>query len=191
MSLDRYLAGEDDQLDAAIVEFMPLVDSVVERFVTKAPGFAHLSDELTSEGYARLVEAIPKMRESIEKTEKANPRGYLTRAVKDAIIRCLRDETNLGMGHMTWRRMTKDGRTIPAPSLTAVEDDRTNDPFEVIELRETILDCCRSAEERMIVDMREQGFTYREIADELDMSLDTVHKFLNDVHSRLQLELDS
>lgn len=195
MSLDRYLAGEDGCLQAAITESMPLAEQMVRTLITKAPGFAYLEDDLIGEMNLLLVEWIPKMRETASEAEKLNPQGYLSTAMHRRIINFVNEQTSLDAPSTSRRRAEKngDGDLIDTPfvsgqpfDFTLANDDRAEQERAAIDLRMTIDDCCQSREERMIVDMRARGFTQTEIAEELGMSQKVISRTLAELQTRVE-----
>lgn len=185
MSLDSYLNGDDSAFDSAVLESMPIVEQTVNFFLSKAPGMSHLEDDLIAQGYLSLVKTLPKMRRSRAKANRRNNAAYIRRAVKSAILSYVRQETDFNMSPMTWRRKTKKGEKLPTMENTVNEVGSYN-PAPANELLQTIFDCCHSADERIAVDMRRKGYTYKEIAEHLNVSTGQVHAYLDAVYKRLE-----
>lgn len=189
MSLDRYLAGDDSARDAAIVECQPLVDEVVKAF-SERKGFQYLAEDLQSEGYLRLVTLIPEM----QCLKFDDPTKYIRRVIDKLITEFVTKDISLGMSHRSWRRRRDDGESVSTSHADSEHIERlcsagARAQGRANETREALYDLCKTSDERMVVDMRERGFDYREIASELGMSLDTVHKTLKSLQERLEAEL--
>ena len=196
MSLDRYLAGEDGCLSAAITESIPLADRMVVSFMEKAPGFTYLEDDLKAELYLKLAEAIPLMRGS-QGGAKHNPKGYLSKTLYRHINIFLDGHLHFDVPDKSRRRAFQKGKAGELPSTMNVfeevspfqADKRVTSERSVVELRMTIDECCRSRDELMIVDMRAKGYTQEEIEAELGIDQVAISRMLSEIQERVEKAL--
>lgn len=188
MSLDRYLAGDDSALNAAVVECMPIVEETVLDFVNKK-GFGHLYDDLVSEGYLKLMTAVPKIRKSLKESAEENPTGYLQNAIRSCILEFISKEVNVGMPRRSRHRALKNGKAVASCSADSDGLEQHRSREDAAELREMIGELCEDADQRMIVDMRARGFTNQEISDELHIDTREIAKLLNQLETKVDKEL--
>jgi hypothetical protein len=178
-----------DTLDAMkqmIESNMSLVVYRVESYVRAFPTLSHLTDDMTSEGFVGLTTAVNKMAEQ-GAVEKPHPTSYMTDWITYHIGTVADKETAMGSSGKTVRRKRDDGKALPLhvslPKNLEMETYE-DDGIRLFELRDEILGCCESDEDRMIVDMREKGYVDNDIAKTLGLPYTTVYLLRRELYAR-------
>ncbi len=141
---------------------------------------------MISEGFVGLTIAVNKMAEQ-GPVEKINPTGYMSYWIGYHIGTVVEKETALGNSSSTSKRRRWDGDSLPkhVPLPTSMEMDTYEDHgISLVELRDEIDGCCETAEDRMIVEMREKGYGDPEIAKTLNLPHCTVYVMRREIYRR-------
>ena len=162
----RLRNGDQKALEQMILGNLRLVHRKVRSFLRGSPRFAYLIDDLTSEGFLGLSQAVHALAESEE--ESTNVVSYLCTAIKNAISAAAQTEDTImspqarhyarskGEEIPTWKR-------LPFSVLYRVEVD-FHGP---VDARDTIYSCAKTPEDRRLLEMREMGYSYSKIAEAL------------------------
>jgi len=167
--------------------YMPLVHGKVNKWLQIYPGLKYMSDDMVSEGYLAVVEAIDAIAKS-DKPVSSNVTAYVSVAVVNAIGDFL-DSNDI----IRVPRSSDD----PAPAIEPLSFENHAPgsghacQHAHMEFWELIDKSCFTDEERAIVDLLSRGYNEREIAQQLDMSRSTVNMLRMEIHERFtQLECD-
>jgi hypothetical protein len=186
----RVVAGDKAACAEMIESNMSLVIDKVDSYLRAFPDLAYLRDDLISEGFLGLVYAVnEKMVGSTPRNEKKAPSatGYMSHWISFYIGILADSQTGMGCCSKTVRRLRQDGKPLPqhVPLPKNYDMETYEDPaIRVFELRDEILACCESDEDRVIVEMREKGYGDPEIAKTLDLPHCTVFIMRRELYAR-------
>lgn len=185
----RVVAGEKSACDEMIQSNMSLVIDKVDSYIRSFPDLAYLRDDLISEGFVGLVYAVNKkmVGSSPRGDKKVNPTGYMSYWIAYHIGLVADKEAALGSCTKTVRRKRDDGRSLPrhVPLPKNMESETYDDAgFRILELKDEILGCCETEDDRVIVDLREKGYVDSEIAKTLNLPHTTVYVMRREIYRR-------
>lgn len=144
----KVAAGDEDARTQMIEGNMRLAASKVEQFVAQRPQFAYMKDDLLSDAFVGLTEAVDAIRDS---GVRDSTTGWLASCIQNRLLLAARLEC-------------KESGTVPqSPSDLAYDDGR----LAAAEARESVYACCEDDLDREIVRQRELGHTDTEIAESL------------------------
>lgn len=151
--------------DDVIFSFTPLVKSTAKRYEGRGAEF----EDLVQEGYVALLKLIPKCRDE----------GLLPLYLKQRLPGYVRDAANR-------LRCYKNGDEVSLDDCDSFLPDRSiEEKIEADELRE-MLEHTLTHEELDITQALVEGFTQKEIARNLDVSQQAVHKRLCRIRLKLR-----
>ena len=184
----RVMAGDEQARQQMIEGNMALVGNKVNAFICEHPQVAYLRDDLCSSGYIGLVQAVNAMVKH-KNPKNPNPTGYLSVAIYREIKRFVDKEAVISVPDRTQRDARKEKRQIKAPTVyNDIPESRGPRQLDtspkMVELRELLRSCCRSDEERTILKMREDGCSYRKIAEAIGMSNTTTYMMAREIEKR-------
>ena len=178
------VAGDPAAREALIVGNMPLIVVKAEGFIRHIPGVAYLRDDLVSAGYMGLVQAVNNIAKG--KVKKRAVNAYIGRVVQLSLGHLIDDEHSIRVPRETDRRRRKNGRQIFLPAIINIipETIETPSPFAALELRDLLDACCECDEERTCMRLREEGYTFQEMARALKMPLSSTYVMFREVQAR-------
>jgi len=182
------MAGDEQARRQMIEDNMALVSSKVNAFIREHPEAANLRDDLRNAGYIGLVQAVNAM-DKHDNPDNPNPTGYLSIAIHREIKRLADSEAVISVPDRTQRDARKENRQIKAPAVQqgipqSFADRRQDAQQELMDLRELLDSCCESDDERMILRMREDGHSDRQIANALGLSHTTTYMMRRELERR-------
>jgi hypothetical protein len=185
----RVVAGDLAACRQMIQSNMSLVIHKVDTYIHIYPDLAYLRDDLISEGFVGLVYAVNKKMcgKPMEGDKQPNATGYMSYWIQYHIGLVADKETSLGSSTKTVRRKRTDGDALPKHVALPknLETETYDDPaIRVFELRDEILGCCETDDDRMIVEMREKGYVDGDIAKALNLPYTTVYLMRRDIYRR-------
>lgn len=167
-----------------------LVIAKVDTFLKLLPGFSHLRDDMISNGFVGLVEAVNRMVNE-EFVNGANPTGLMAVCIQSHFGKTIEAEQTIRVPTRTQKRKKSKGIDLSPParefsdySEEEMEEAFTYDPRNILDLRETLDACCETDEDRKIIEMREQGYVDREIAEVLGLPLTTTYVMRRTIYAR-------
>lgn len=180
--------GDTDAREKMIQSNMGLVISKVDHFLAFLPKFRHLRDDMISNGFIGLVEAVNKMAAD-GFIDGANPTGLMGICIQHRLGKTIESEETIRVPARTKKRKqgTKDQITVPqSVSFTdeAAEEEFSYDPRHMRDLRETLEACCENETELEILRLREEGYVDREIAERLGLPLTTTYVLRRTMYAR-------
>lgn len=181
------VAGDQAARKEMIESNMALVMVKVEAFIATFPKSAYLRDDMTSEGLLGLVEGVDNMIASAKgrkSLDPPNPSGYLQVAISRAIGNLYDTECNLQMPAPTARLQRQKGRLVPKQSCCTVLPESVVDDTKLRELRDLVMSCAETNDERTLLRMREEGYTDSEIAKAIGLSRTPVLKLRQKLYQR-------
>jgi RNA polymerase sigma factor (sigma-70 family) len=152
-----------------IVNNMPLVVSIVDGYLKRFPALENERDDLTSEGFLGLTEAVDALLRA--STPVANVTGYLGQSIE------------YHLGHLAARHK----RQVPTQQSDVDYSKRslsTIDSIERVDVEDLLRHSCETAFEWNLIQLRRQGYTDREIANQYGISHSTVVRCLGVIKAR-------
>lgn len=183
----RVVKGDKQAREEMINRNVALVVFKVDRYLDEFPMFEYLRDELLSEGFVGLCRAANRMAEGGEVTGVTNPTGLLNTWILHSIGEVIDGESSNGLSPRSVRRLRKKGVHV----AESIEDDvalesksNEHDPAALVDLRDTLTACCETEYDHAIIDLRERGFSDREIGIELDLPTTTAYMMRRELYDR-------
>lgn len=191
------VAGDAAAREEMIQSNMPLVLVKVQSWLGSNPEWSHLRDDLLSQGFVGVTQAVNKMAnpdtedDVAEPVENCNPTGYISLYIYHRLGELIDIEQGIRVPGRSLRRKLGDGSMTAAPvkeSSLTVEDlldaQGQQDPRSMIDLEDEINGCCETATERSIVEHRANGSSDEEIAAILGVSKTTVYMMRREIYAR-------
>lgn len=143
--------------DEMIVGAGPLVIYIVRQILKLWPPYQRMREEFLGAGFLGLTEAIDRL----PRIDVKNPSGYIGCAIRNSI----QGELNR---QLRWKRLTAGGNleSVSVEDVLARDDPR----FEEIDLEDTLDVSCETSQKRQIVKLRLEGYTGREIGEQIGLS---------------------
>jgi len=183
----QLLAGVPAARDLMVEANMPLVLDRVESFLRRFPKLEYLRDDLVSEGFMGLINAVDAIG-AIPSDDKLT--GYLIKSIINAMADVLEQEAPIRISRRSLRRAKERGDN-PTPSFSELDSDHIlleNGDAEMIDVRDTIYACCQTDEEQTVVEAREKGLSYPEIEAKYGITIASTHRMLKRIHERYCLK---
>lgn len=179
-------AGNKAARDKMIEINMPLVVAKVDQYVKQFPEAAYLHDDLVSAGFVGLTESVNKLATAGPR-DNPNATGYMSTWIQRRIGEVMDGETGIGsprtqqLARQFNRQLPKQVEVGDLLMLT----DSVPDPTRMLELLRDLIDaCCETEEDTAIVDLREKGYTDREIATQLSLPYTTTYMMRREIYRR-------
>jgi len=174
-------SGDADARQQMITNNMPLVISLVESYLSSRPDYAYLQDDLVAEGFLRIVEVVEHFASG---RKVSNPTSYLSRSIRRHIHKNAKQSQLIHTPpNINSPRILTN---LDASKMKMGDRSRSTDS---VDLRDILTACCESDDERAILNMREQGFTFREIARSIRVSLNTAHTMYVAIRDRFDSKM--
>ena len=188
MSIDmdvyaRVLAGDEQARNTFITQLVEegLVYGEVADFVGRRQDIAYLRDEMVSEGSVTLIEAVNALI-AAGPVADPQPRAYIKKAVRRRIREVVNEDDSLGASDRTQRRhrssLRQSGklpRQVQA-DMEMLSNTLTDEPQQrADEAREAIQDCCLDRIDLRICELREQGYSDREIGEQVGLGTSAIN----------------
>jgi len=147
--------------------FIPLSLSLVKQYVGLHPHLRHDWDDLCSEAFVRIVQAVDRiMAMGVPDTD--NPVGYVSTAIQS------------GLHTFATKKAANFTMSLGASDVITYDMDTSS------ELLETILSHCQTERQKMIVHLRMLGHTDAEIAERLNVDRTLIVKERASIEKRYQ-----
>lgn len=183
----KVLQGNQEAIKQMIEGNMALVIVRLESFLNEYPQYEFFRDDLISEGFLALSQAVNRMAVSDEHPD-ANPSGYIYTAIDNSFMAAALEEEAMFGSNWTIRNNAKIGKKNLKRVAFKVVDDITYDPCRYIDLRQEIRDLARTPEEKQFIALAEQNFSFKEIAVKLGIRRDKVYEIQDRLHARYKME---
>jgi hypothetical protein len=191
------VAGDEAARTEMIQSNMPLVLNKVQSFLSTHPQWSHLRDDLLSQGFVGVTQAVNKMAKPEteddldEPVENCNPTGFISLYIYHRLGELVDIEQGIRVPGRTFRRKKGNGEMTESPvkegSLT-VEDTLNQqaqvDPRAMVDLSDEILGCCETTADRSVVEYRAKGSSDEEIAAILGVCKTTVYMMRRAIYAR-------
>ena len=183
------VSGDVAAREALIVRNMPLIVVKVDAFIRYVPGVAYLRDDLISAGYIALVEAVNNIAKGKVQMKAVN--AYIGRAVRLSLGHLIDNEHSVRVPRETSRRQRNKGLQIRRPSVVnkIPETIEIPSPFAALEMRDLLDACCECDDERNCLHLREQGYTFPEMARTLKMPMSSIYVMFRELQARFLARL--
>jgi hypothetical protein len=202
--VERLQDGDTTARDDLIHCCRRIVKDRVELVTRNYPWTRNSRDDLIGVGLLAVVEVVNQLQGGLR--IEPNVTGYISTRVKYAVIDELRTQTQYNETHQSFA-------TLQSPSdidLTVIEDEcrrqgslipvtlsellaREDDGFDETDCLDFLFACCMSESERKLIELRLQGYTIREVENEMQLSHTTIVQMLACIqkrHEKKQAELD-
>lgn len=181
----RIARGDKAAREEMIKRNVALVVFKVDRYLDEFPSFEFLRDEMISEGIVGLCTAVKKLADPMD--VGANPTGLLNTWILHSIGEVVDGESANGLVPRSVRRLRKKGVHV----AEAVEDEKAlieepnrDDPCSLVDLRDTLRACCETDYDVGIIDLREKGYSDREIGVALNLPTTTAYMMRREIYER-------
>jgi RNA polymerase sigma factor (sigma-70 family) len=181
-------AGDEDAKRRMIEGNIALVLSTVESFIRQYPQFAYLRDDLTGYGFVALITAIGRITdEGDDSIDLRAPVDYIRTCVLHDLGHAVESEATIRIPHTTQHVATTSGNRIKQITASTISPDSCpgDDMQASFDMRDLIESCCETDKDRTFVEMREAGYTLKEIADALGVSTPTVYRLKRELYARV------
>lgn len=181
--LPLVMSGDAAAREEMILLNMPLATFKVDAYLSCFPHLEYLREDLISEGYVALVDAVNRAVNGGVR----NPTGYLSVAIQKQIGQSIDAELFATSKHSAryWRGQGDEPVPLQkVPNSDYVLAELEYDTRKKDDLKELIVGCCESDEECAIVDLRMKGYKDDEIARQLDIPKTTVFMLRRELHER-------
>ena len=145
----RVVAGDKEAREGMIVSNMPMVVSIVDDYLKSSKDFDYLRDDLTSEGFLSLTRVIDVLRTRPLMCERAVS-SYIYKSIRHAVGKAAR--------RSPYESANKDWSKRTMSRFKSVEDVDAGDVIDA---------CCKAPLEHRLVQLRQKGYSLREIAKRL------------------------
>jgi DNA-directed RNA polymerase specialized sigma subunit len=191
---ERLMLGDRSARNEMIEGNMPLVVSRMNALLSSSPCAERYRDDLMAEGFLALVTAVDRLA-THDRTTDPRPLGYLKKAIDRALKAFADSQLSPLVPARVLRQAQASGDTTVAPALESLDivqhDVAGDDPYCRYEMLELTMSCCKTPEERTIVNLRSEGATDRETSHRTGIPLATVARLRMDVYQRMQAKLEA
>ena len=184
----RILAGDKEAAEEMVRTNVPLAVSIVAARIRRNWSLEPLREDMLSAAHVGLTKAAAKMAAD-GPVDKPNPTGLMIVCIHRELSDFLHNNTTIREPSRTQRRAMRQEQPIYPPNVERQRAEPLVDPDEVRDLKEAIYACCETCMEEDIVCLREEGYTYEEIASILQLSSVTVFRSVKAIEARLLEEL--
>jgi len=187
---NRLVAGGEKARVEMIEGNMALVVFRVDAYLRSAPQMAYYRDDMISEGFVGLCEAVDRMLR-VGRIKNPRPTGCITRAIDRSINHLVDRANTIVVPDRVQRRARAKGkpmqppRTVAETALNGAPDATFCDHDAAKELHEEILASCCNDIEKQIVRMRSEGHTNASIGLALGLSDTTISSRRKAIYRRL------
>lgn len=182
------VAGDQVARQRMIECNMGLVEKKVKQYLKKYPHLEYLREDLISAGCVSLVNTVNRLQ---SEPRKQHPLAFVATRIRYDINCYAHEELGHGFGisSRTVKNHHSEQKNIPGVrSLTDADSDTFTTPENSsLDILETIYDCCRSKQERKVVELRAERWTDQEIAQLLNIPRATVRVIRKRVEGRYDL----
>jgi len=184
--VEQVRAGDRDARESMICGNTAWVMSIVDNHIKQFPFLAHLRDDLTSAGFTGLVSAVNQLATDYN-PERGDFKDYIATAVLNEIYQTAEAETTIPIPHVTqWRKSAAGNKIKPMTAVVIPLESCPCDDMETsFDMRDLIESCCLNQKDRTFVEMREAGYTLKEIAEALEVSTPTVYRLKRELYARV------
>jgi len=184
--VEKVVAGDKVARESMICGNTAGVISLVDNHIRQFPFLAHLRDDLTSAGFTGLVSAVNQLMTEYD-SDRGNVNDYIVTAIMNEIYLTVEAETTIPIPHATQYRKAAAGNKIkPMTAVVLTLENCPGDDMEAsFDMRDLIESCCETDKDRTFVEMREAGYTLKEIAAALGVSTPTVYRLKRELYARV------
>lgn len=182
-------AGDQGAREKMILANMAMVTCKVGAYLDQFPHCSHLREDLLSQGYAGLTEAVNNMVGQV--IDDPNPTGFMSLHIHHALGELLEQESAIRIPKRTLVHKKANGNELRVPakeaSLTAehvFEREAQRDPRSMTDLMDEILGCCENDTEKQIVNLRSEGRSDADIAAMLGIPKTTTYMMRRGIYAR-------
>jgi uncharacterized protein YerC len=120
-------------------------------------------------------------------SERGNANDYIVTAIMNEVYLTVEAETTIPIPHVTQYRKAAAGNKIkPMTAVALTLENYPGDDMQAsFDMCDLIESCCETDKDRTFVEMREAGYTLKEIADTLGVSTPTVYRLKRELYARV------
>ena len=180
-------AGDEDAKRKMIEGNIALVLSTVEQYLRQCPQFVYLRDDLVGYGFVALINAVGRITDGDDSIDLKAPVDYIRTCVLRDLGHAIEEEAMVRIPHSTQHVATTAGNRIKQLTATSIPLDSCpgSDGEAVYDMRDLIESCCENDNEKTFVEMREAGYTLKEIAQHLGKPISTVDLMKKRIYARV------
>ncbi len=177
------IAGDPNAREEMITHNMPLVLYLVESHLRKWPKTAHLQDELTADGFMRLVQAVDNLAKP-NHSGRCNPTSFITCCLRRSFYDTMLHTPLIHIPRYDPAVSAATGTVTTGVDVSKVRLSNGVETPEDVDVREAIESCCETQDESVCVAAREQGYSFRDIQYAFGISRMTALRALANVLRR-------
>lgn len=180
------VAGNKAAREEMITANMALVTNKVQAYLVRFPQNSHLRDDLISQGFAGLTEAVNNM--VGREVQDPNPTGFISQHIQHALGELMDTEATIRIPIRTYIRHKDTMEPAAKEHSLTVQDvlDREGqqDPRAIVDLRDELEGCCECDLDRDIIRLREEGRSDETIATMLGIPKTTAYMMRRSLYAR-------
>lgn len=183
------VAGDSAAKEEMIISNLSLVPVKVQSYLLHFPQCEHLRDDLISQGFVAVVEAVNNMIGN--EIDEPNPTGYISQCIQYALGDLMDQEATVRVPKRTYLEHKAAGHEIHRPEREAtvgfedvLEREARTDPRSMVDLRDELAGCCECRWDKSILRLREQGYSDADIAQQLGIPKTTAYMMRRGIYAR-------
>jgi len=183
--LPQVMVGNAAAREQMITGNMALVLRKVEAFIRCFPTVVYLRDDLISAGFMGLTKAVNAI---AARVKIENVFNYILTAIDHELGKLINIEYTIRIPGKSRRAAKASGKRLVPPACVNILPERfARGKYETeLEFRDLLDSCCCNEDERIFLRMREEGYTYAEIANVVGKSIGYIY----DKSKRLAARID-
>jgi len=196
-TLERLKQGDPSVVDEVIIAHMDLANKLARYFARKHP---HRADDIAGAAMLGLCKAVNKIREGVLETDKV--KTYINNSIRRNIMQFIQQDHLIHIPNWFFaKHADEDGFFIPIMYTIDRRDDDEENQEEGEELTFDVEAPQRGDEElvrefymkltnfeKIVLDLRAEGYTLEEIGEQVGKSYVWINKTLNKIKDKMILE---
>jgi RNA polymerase sigma factor (sigma-70 family) len=172
--LPQVARGDGDARQQMIEGNMSFVINRVDSYIRRRPEIEFLRDDMTSQGLVGVCKAVNLIARGREVT---NATACLSYWINREILRVIERETG-------GNNSEENGVVLSDNTVETISREDTG--WRLIDLRDLIYSCCKTEQERQLIQLREQGKDTEAAASVLGVSRATAYRMLKRIERRYE-----
>ncbi len=176
-------AGDQAAKEKMILAHGPMVRDIAKRYASLW-SVSYLWDDMVSEGLVQVAIKVDEISNGKAMQTHDNISGFLWIRAFHAIGDWTSMQHTIGTPKTQKKHRDKYGGTLKMQSSGCPEGAYYETDSHMVEVRDFLDSIPNTEEERVVIKMREEGCSFEDIGQRLDMASSTVHALLQDIYAR-------